>query len=307
LIANSSVSGAKNTVFLCCVPLTTSGSTTFLPAMMAGATYVIAGQQLSPETISRYIVDHSVSQIYLSCSQLCLLLDWCKSNNLKFKTLNRIITGTERISGAKLKEAVQLFGPIITVGYGMVEALPPATMLSENDYTQKNDVWDSVGKPVSGVQIKLMEDGHIAIKSNTVAYGYLVDMADIHADPFKDGWFHSSDFGYFDKNGYLYVLGREEEIIKRSKQLTVFARYIEDKVYELGFIKMCCLERKDNKIILFASIAGGKDPDRAKQEIINYCSMNLRDLVVPDEVVITELPLNAMGKLDRRKLVEVNR
>lgn len=299
-IRNSGAHPNKKIVFLCSVSFLTAGSTTFLPSILAGATQIVINEDFSPDGLAGYIKKYQVNRLYITPSRLLELLEYAQGHNERLNTLENIITGTERIPAVKLKEAIDFFGSIITVGYGMVEALPPIAMLTPRDYHSL----DSVGKVSKGVKIKILEDGRIAIKSNTVSPGYL-DNLDENVKCFKNGRFYSSDYGSIDKEGFLSILGRKEEILSRTPRL-IFAKEVEDKLYALPFIKRCLALAKDNRIFIFASLQEKIEEGQVKMRIYESLeNSNLMELLSVNDIIIKEiLPINPLGKLDRRRIEE---
>lgn len=284
-------------IFLCCLPFVTAGSTVFLPLLMSGAVNIIIKEDIPTGELVDCINKYRVNQLYLTPSRLLELLDWCKENNEHLDSLESIITGGEKIPALKLKEAIGFFGPKISVGYGMVEALPPITILSPLDYRKDPNLIYSAGRAIDGAKIKILSDARIAIKSKTVSRGYLDD-----SQGFENGWFYTNDFGRIDKNGFLYILGRREEILAERPR-RIFAAEIEDRLYELSFIQRCAVTVKDSRVFVFVSLRENMDKEVAKKRIIEFCRGNLADILIPDEIIIkNSLPLNYSGKLDRMGL-----
>ncbi len=298
-IRNADAGLNKDIVFLCMLPFVTAGSTTFLPSFLSGLKYIIVKEDTSPEALVHYIKKHKVTRLYLTPSRLLELLEWGKAKSEKLPSLKQIITGTERMPPLRLREAIEFFGPIIYMGYGMVEALPPLTLLSPKEYCKL----DSVGRIAKGVKIEILKDGRIAIRTKTVSNGYL-DNPGANSERFKRGWFYSDDYGYLDKEGFLYVWGRKEEILTTEPR-HIFAKELEERLYRISFIHRCMAIGKNGKVYVFASLRKEMDPKEAEQEIYGLCTAGLDGLIMPDRIIIKRrLPINSLGKLDRRTLVE---
>jgi long-subunit acyl-CoA synthetase (AMP-forming) len=217
--------------------------------------------------------------------------------------LKNIITGTEPFPKTRLYEAIKFFGPIIYVGYGLVEVLPPIAILGPADYEKL----ESVGKVLKGVEIKFDENGKIALKSKTVSAGY-ADNPSLNEYHFKDGWFYTNDYGYLDKDGYLYVKGREEDIVSRIPR-PVFAREIEEKIYEFVFIRHCAvLPNEGYAPHIVVSLTREMSEEEVKKLILDKISKSEGTLLwgqpTPQIMVKDKLPINTVGKLDKRKLRE---
>ena len=298
-LRNSEAPLSKENIFLCTVPFLTAGSTTFLPSLLAGLTHIMVKEDATAEGLVTHIKRYNVNRLYITPSRLLELLEWCKANDERLTSLKSIITGTEKFPALRLKEAINFFGPIITVGYGMVEALPPIAMLSPKDYHKL----ESAGRIARGVKVKITDDGRIALKCATVAGGYL-DNADESTQCFRDGWFYSSDYGYIDTDNYLYILGRKEEMLTESPR-RIFAKEVEDKLYTLTFINRCAALAKNAEVYIFVSLREAMESEQAKNGILRVFEENFKNTLSLKEIIVKEnLPINAFGKLDRRKMRE---
>jgi len=116
------------------------------------------------------------------------------------------------VSGAApLADEVHAFfdtiGLKILEGYGLSETTAPATCNRLEDGRN-----GTVGKPLSGVQIKIAEDGEIMIKGPGVFAGYY-NNEKATKEAFRDGWFLTGDIGEIDADGYLSITDRKKDLI----------------------------------------------------------------------------------------------
>ena len=116
--------------------------------------------------------------------------------------------------GSKLDPQVSrdflTLGIDVCEGYGLTETSP---MIS---FTPTDEVVPgSAGKILTGVTVKIADDGEILAKGRNVMKGYY-GRPDATAEVIdKEGWFHTGDLGEI-KNGLLYVTGRKKEMIVLS-------------------------------------------------------------------------------------------
>src|ERR1035437_834654 len=73
----------------------------------------------------------------------------------------------------------------------------------------------AVGKPLTGTQVRIADDGEIMVHGPHVFQGYL-GRSDETAQTLVNGWLHSGDLGHFDGDGYLYVTGRKKDLLITS-------------------------------------------------------------------------------------------
>ena len=139
-------------------------------------------------------------------------LDWLVRRKVASRfggRLKALVSG-----GAPLNYEVGLFftalGVRILQGYGQTEAGP---VISVNPVTAAKI--DSVGKPLTGVEVRIAEDGEILVRGEGVMQGYWGDEEGT-ARAIQDGWLHTGDIGLLDAEGYLRITDRKRDIIVNS-------------------------------------------------------------------------------------------
>ncbi|MBP1161956.1 MULTISPECIES: long-chain fatty acid--CoA ligase [Rhodococcus] len=115
-------------------------------------------------------------------------------------------------SAAPLSVAVQEYfrslGVSIVEAWGMTEATGVVTSTSAEDFR-----FGSVGIPIPGTEIKLLEDGEILVRGPIVSPGYLQEDGSLVSVTDDDGWMHSGDVGRIDEDGHLYIVDRKKDLI----------------------------------------------------------------------------------------------
>lgn len=96
----------------------------------------------------------------------------------------------------------------IMQGYGLTETSPVTSVsrLSANEY-------GAVGRPITGVQVAVAQDGEVLVSGRNVMQGYYRD-AEATASALRDGWLHTGDVGEVDGAGFLRITDRKNEIFK---------------------------------------------------------------------------------------------
>ena len=95
---------------------------------------------------------------------------------------------------------------------------------------------ETVGRPLSGMEVQISEDQEVLLSSKTVFRGYYNDFEATNA-AFMDGWLRTGDAGYLDDDGHLVIIGRREEII-RNKQGEAFSPdFIETRLKFSPYIR----------------------------------------------------------------------
>ncbi|GHV13227.1 long-chain-fatty-acid--CoA ligase [Clostridia bacterium] len=150
------------------------------------------------------------------------------------------------------------FGVKIWQGYGITECSPLVAVVPEDMWMKK---CGSAGHPVPGTDVKIDEPGEdgigeILAKGDNVMLGYYGDEEATKATFADGGWFRTGDYGYIDKDGYIYVTGRKKNIIILSNGKNIYPEEIEEYLYKIDLIKECAvIERKrDGREIIAALI-----------------------------------------------------
>jgi acyl-CoA synthetase (AMP-forming)/AMP-acid ligase II len=155
-------------------------------------------------------------------------------------SLRRIHYGTAPTPIPTIHQALEMFGPILRQQYGMMEAAQPLCILYPHEH------WDglapspriaSCGRPAmnvditvrdsSGAVLRAGEVGEIAIAHHGVGRVAFWRRPDLEREVVRNGWFYTGDLGYFDEQGFLYIVGRSKDVII-SGGFNVYAREVEE-------------------------------------------------------------------------------
>ena len=173
-----------------------------------------------------------------------------------FKPIVDALGGKMRLivaGGAPLEKRIAQgfndFGIHLVQGYGLTETSP--VISAENDKYIKPG---SVGIPMRSVQVEVVnkdEDGigEVRVKGPNVMMGYYENEEATNA-VLRDGWFYTGDLGYFDEEGYLFLTGRQKDVIVLKNGKKVFPEEIEmlvDKLEEVEESFIYGMPQKGNK------------------------------------------------------------
>jgi long-chain acyl-CoA synthetase len=137
--------------------------------------------------------------------------------------------------GAGLKREVkELFwesGILLVEGYGLTETSPTLTLNRHDAFR-----FDSVGKPLPQVEIKLAEDGEILARGPNVFGGYHKNPEATREAFTDDGWFKTGDVGRFTDDGFLQIIDRKKDILVTAGGKNVPPANIEIRFKDDPFI-----------------------------------------------------------------------
>ncbi len=309
--------GERPDVFVVAIPLTGAGGGTLMPALLAGSALVLP-PDYAAGTIAERIETLRATRTFVTPSTLIDLLDLPGTADLS--SLSSVIYGSEQTPGAKVREALDRFGPILQQGYGSSEVLPPLTMLQQRDHLIDGrpapaEQLTSVGRVVKGVQVKVVSDagaalqageiGQILVKSPTVFDGYL-DRPDLTAQVLHEGWFRIGDVGRFLPDERLQVLGRTADVMQRDGR-PVYPRFVEEAAHRHPGVKETAYVQVGDRLVLACSLRANVD-EAAAQAFAPTLEAFLAALVpgedLPDDVVVHrgDLPRSPLTKVLRREI-----
>ncbi len=162
------------------------------------------------------------------------------------------------------------FGIKTAQGYGLTETAP--VICAETEKHKKNG---SVGIPMINDTIEIVNKdengiGEIRVKGPNVMLGYY-EMPEETSKVLKDGWFYTGDLGYFDEEGFLFITGRNKNMIVLKNGKKVFPEELETLVNRLELVEESMVfglpdEQDKNDIKLSVKIVYNKEVVKEKYE-----------------------------------------
>ncbi len=148
---------------------------------------------------------------------------------LGFERVRYAVCGAAPAS-PELFEYYNALGIPLREGYGQTESTGVIA-------TQRLDRprWGTVGEPISGVEVKIAEDGEILVRGPNVFKGYFKD-PELTAQTIKDGWLHTGDVGAVEE-GYLKILDRKKDILITAGGKNITPAFIENKLKFSSYIQ----------------------------------------------------------------------
>ena len=194
--------------------------------------------------------------------------------------------------GAPIRPEIMRFyndlGFIMIQGYGLTECAPLAAAIpTEKKYYN----FDSVGRLMGQLEVKVIDKneegvGEICIKGPNVMMGYYNDPEET-AKSLVDGWFHTGDLGYVDKNKYIYITGRKKNVIITANGKNVYPEELENYLDESLFISESMVwagdDGKGNEKTIVATIKPDMD------EVRNYLGDDADDPECIRELIRSEV------------------
>lgn len=162
---------------------------------------------------------------------------------------------------------VQDIGINFLQGYGLTETSPIAALTP--DYEQRIG---SAGKALVCSELKINDpnekgEGEVLIKSTTLMLGYY-ENEKATKEAVQDGWFHSGDIGYLDKDGFLFITGRSKNVIVTQNGKNIYPEEIEMMLGKIPEIKESMVygkeEEKGKELTITARVIPNYDEIKSK-------------------------------------------
>lgn len=180
------------------------------------------------------------------------------------------------------------------------------------------DKEDAIGRAVKGVSVHIVDDDHKEVVSSRQNIGHLaihgdMNMIGYYNDPrltetvLSKGVFYSEDLGYMDEEGYIYLSGRNNDVINIGGE-KVSPIEIENAALDCEGVEECaCIGIKDPQNVLgyvpLLFVVSDNKEDFSDIKIRTYIERHLENYKVPYRIIeVDEIPKNFMGKIDRKKL-----
>ena len=143
-----------------------------------------------------------------------------------------------------VEEFVHSIGINMMVGYGLTESLATVSC----DHLDEPYTVGSVGRPISGISIRISDEGEILLKGPTITRGYY-NRDDLTAQSFtEDGYFRTGDAGYL-KDGELFLTERIKDLFKTSNGKYIAPQMIESKLLVDKYIDQICIIADQRKFV----------------------------------------------------------
>jgi non-ribosomal peptide synthetase component E (peptide arylation enzyme)/acyl carrier protein len=230
--------------------------------------------------------------------------------SLQHCSLRVIRSGAAPLPPDTIRDMEAIFGVPVIEAYGMTEA----AQIACNPLARRK--LGSVGLP-AGAEIAILDApgqpvprgvlGEIALRGSTVTRGYYNDIVATES-AFRDGWFRTGDLGYFDADGYLFIVGRQKDVIKRGGQQVAPAEVEEALLRHPDVVEAAVFSIPHKQLgeNVGAAVVLRPDARTSVQMLRNFVRQRLAAFKVPGPIqIVLEIPKGPGGKVKRGELAGV--
>jgi len=283
----------------------------------AGGTVVINNKFAYPASVIKQMVDEQVTGFSGVPSTYAYLLH--RSPLAKYRDKLDSLRYCSQAGGhmsRRVKEELHRVLPdhtLIYIMYGATEASARLTYLEPDSFISK---MESIGKPIPGVTMRVLDDkgkdipvgeiGELVGSGPNIMHGYWKDEAITKTVLDKDGY-HTGDLGYQDEEGYYYVIGRQDNLLKVGGH-RINTQEIEDVLMETELVIEATVIGIPDDLLghKLVALLTPKNEDCSENEILSHCAEKMPKHKLPGEVkMVRSLPKSVSGKIDRAKCLEL--
>ncbi len=252
--------------------------------------------------------------VFIGVPTMYSALNACdETANHDLSSLVYCISGGAPLPAAVHRRFEEITGCRLVEGYGLSETSPVCTV---NPLAGVNKV-GSVGLPLPGTVIEIValdeperllppgEKGEVCVRGPQVMAGYANRARDT-LEAFRGGHLHTGDIGYFDDDGYLYIVDRIKDLILCGG-FNVYPRMVEEVIHlhpAVEEVAVCGMPDRHRGEVVKAFVKLREGESLTASELRAFLKDKLAPFQMPRRIVFRErLPKTAIGKIDKKTLL----
>ncbi|SFB34052.1 Acyl-CoA synthetase (AMP-forming)/AMP-acid ligase II [Amycolatopsis marina] len=283
-----------------------TGNAAALGALLRGDV-VVLHEGFDAAAVLRAIESERITTLSLTPPRLAQVLDHPAIESTDLRSMRALSVGASPLPAHRLRQALDVFGPVVGQGYGLTEA-PMIANLAPAELADHPHRLGSVGRIVPGMEARVDDStGEVLVRGLALMDGYLDRPA-----PLEDGWLRTGDAGKFDSDGYLYLLGRLDDVIVTGENGSlVHPSVVEDALTGHPLVRHAAVfgvPGTDAGGEVVHAVVVPTEPRSGTPETADALRRHVevvlgRGHLAPSAVEFTEaLPLTPIGKVDRKAL-----
>jgi acyl-CoA synthetase (AMP-forming)/AMP-acid ligase II len=269
---------------------------------------VVLQPKFSASKFWNQVKEHQVTWYSGSPTIHRILLTRVDEDEIPLGQLRFIRSSSASLGVDTLQNMEEKFGAPVLEGYGMTES---TIQISCNPLPPGQRKPASVGT-ATGVEVAIVNEqgkstaigtrGQIAVRGAPIMSGYH-RRPDADESSFVDGWFLTGDEGYFDSDGYLYIVGRIKELINRGGEKISPVEVEEVLLRHPLVTDAACFGVPDTKYGEQVQAVVVLSDNGRVEEILAFCAEHISALKLPSKIHLVEsIPRTATNKVQSKEL-----
>jgi acyl-CoA synthetase (AMP-forming)/AMP-acid ligase II len=300
-------------------PVTHASGMLMQPYLYCGATLVLF-EKYEPAHFLAEVARLRITHVFMVPAMINMLLAEPTLADADLSSLKTLAYGAAPMAPARIREAWERIGPVLSQGYGASESTSGVTRLSTVDHALAMascpERLASCGRALGETEVRVVDDqgrevdvdqiGELVIRGEDVFQGYWGEPA-LTQEVLVDGWLRTGDMARVDAQGYIYLVDRKKDMII-SGGFNVYPTEVEATLYQHpDVLEACVISVPDDtwgeSVKAVVTLRPGRQA--SAQALIAHCRERIADYKSPRSVdFVDELPKNASGKLARKLVRE---
>ena len=292
--------------FICMTSVITCGSNYFLPTF-------------DPCSLMKIVQESKIERMLLVPTMVNLLVNHPDISEYDLTSIRGIVYGASPMPEPVIKKAMSVMPQTLFYqAYGQTEAAPAITILPAERHVFEGPLsgkMKSAGQAVPGIDLVIMNEdgkvvdadtiGEICMRGPNVMRGYR-NLESQTEKTIVDGWLHTGDGGFLDKDGFLFVVDRVKDMIISGGE-NVYSAEVEATIYQHIAVNQCAVigipSEKWGEAV-HAIVVLHDDAEVDEQTLILHCKKLIAGFKCPQSISFrTEpLPLSGAGKILKTEL-----
>ncbi len=309
---------AQREVFVFSTPMTHAAGCLTLPVLLRQGRCVLL-EHFDAGLLLSTIASEKATATMLVPSMIYALLDHPRRNDHDTSSLRNVLYGAAAIAPERLKQALQVFGPVFTQFFGQTEAPMALVALQRADHQVRDlarelAVLTSAGRATYATTLRLVDDdgqdvapgasGELIARAPNMMSGYL-DNPQATAQAIQGGWLHTGDIARIDDTGLITIVDRKKDMIV-SGGYNIYPREVEDALFEHPAVLQAAVigvphEKWGEEVRALVVLRGGHEA--SEQDLIAFVKSRKGSLVAPKSIAfVSAIPLTNLGKPDKKTM-----
>jgi acyl-CoA synthetase (AMP-forming)/AMP-acid ligase II len=300
-------------------PMTHTSGLFILPFLVAGARQIVL-PEWDPGTFVEAVAERGATHTALVPTMVARLLAAPGLDREALAGLRMLGYAGAPMPPEQMRQAAERVTTNLVQYYGLVEAIPPVTVLDSTDHERglsaEPDLLTSAGRPALGVEIMVVDEedqpvaagetGEVVTRGDHVMRGYWnADHRQDLAKSVKNGWLQTGDLGRMSDDGHLWLVDRKGDMII-SGGYNIYPREVEGVVAEVpgvAEVVVVGIDDADWGQRVVALVTARSDATVDEAAVLEHCRRQMASYKKPKEVrVIESFPLNSTGKIAKQIL-----
>jgi acyl-CoA synthetase (AMP-forming)/AMP-acid ligase II len=299
------------------VPPMTHGAGNIALACLAMGGSLVTMERADVPAILKAIGEHRITTMFLPPTVIYSMLSAPGVRDADFSSLRYFLYTSAPMSTDRLREAIEVFGPVMTQTWGQTEAPLICTYLGPDEHVGADPkIFKSCGRATPLTRVEVMDDagnllgpgeaGELVVRGDLVMKGYF-DRPEENEKVSRFGWHHTGDVGYRDEGGLFYIIDRNKDMII-SGGFNIYPSEIEQVLWKHPAVLDCAVvgvpdEKWGEAVKAVVELKPGFSA--SEDELKDHCRQSLAGLKTPKSIEIWEtLPRSSLGKVVKKEIRE---